>query len=136
MLPYESEFCEPPPDELILAGNRFELVRDSRWNATYKNEDDGSTLVLSKLLYGTFDWSYLDLNCPESLSDEELYPTAAAIYVASDREEIPLKWKEFASRHCGPGWDKNIPERLLHLFEFPDEARSSGEDQGLLRILE
>ena len=117
MLIAESEFREPPPNIMEVGQMRLTLQHHNRWSAVYKRGNE--TFVFSKLLYGTFDWSYFENNCPDDLSDDEMYPVATSIYTAGERDEIPQEWRDFAKRLCGPGWDKNIPERMRHLFGPP-----------------
>jgi hypothetical protein len=99
----------PPQTTLDYGGRLFELEGESRWSVQYRHEKN--ILVLSKLFYDTFDWSFFETTSPEDLRGIERYHAAVAIYGVKD-SRIPQTWEDHAIKLCGPGctppttWDE------------------------------
>ncbi|MFK7851750.1 MAG: hypothetical protein AB8D78_12305 [Akkermansiaceae bacterium] len=90
---------DPPNETLQFHGKTFDLVAEGRWSVIYKFKEH--SLVLSKLRYDTFDWSYFEASSPNKLSVREQYAAAIAIYRVND-SRIPKIWSDHAEQLCGP----------------------------------
>lgn len=100
----------PASKEIKLGGLTYSLEGEGRWSAQYRS--GRQILVISKVLDGLFDMSWLQDNEPSQLPENERNAAALALYVAGEREDIPSAWRSFAVGIFGPNGEATKPKEL------------------------
>ena len=91
------------PKQFVMDGVTLHLVAESRWLRKFESDDGSRWHITSRLLDGSFDYSWFARLNANRLSAKEKEAAGMAL-CTSGRRDLPQPWQELADeyrrKHC------------------------------------